>query len=215
MIIIMRTEATFLRFSEFYRPLGVLMILLLLLGLCACSAAAPDGAASPTAAPAESPEEGSDPAAQGSWTCPVDIGGEVSAALGFDLRPWLSAPLRAELRLTFSPDGACTLTRDEGVCADALREALAACLRELQEQEAGESLGGLTLADLLGADPNDCAAALCDELLAPPETTGGRYDAEGGEIRWNGGFVSPLRWEQGALRIETPDGESRLFSPAN
>lgn len=211
----MGTEAIFLRFSRLSRPLGALMILLLLLGLCACSAAAPGNVPSPTAAPVEPPEDGSDPAAQGNWTSPVDIGGNVSAALGFDLRPWLSSPLRAQLRLTFSPDGACTLTRDESVCADALRGALAACLRELQEQEAGESLGGLALADLLGADPNDFAAALCDELLAPPETTGGRYDAERGEIRWNGGAVSPIRWEQSAMRIETPDGESRLFSPAD
>ena len=211
----MGMEAIFLRFSAFSRPLGALMILLLLLGLCACSAAAPDNAPSPTAAPESAAQGDADPVLQGSWTSPVDIGSEVSAALGFDVRPWLSAPLRAELRLTFSPDGACTLTRDESVCADALRGALAACLRELQEQEAGESLGGLALADLLGADPNDFAAALCDELLAPPETTGGRYDGERGEIRWNGGAVSPIAWEQGALRIETPDGESRLFSPAD
>lgn len=210
----MGTEAIFLRYCCRSRAFCALILLILVFSLCACSADAPSSPA-PDAAPTGTAPEDADPVFQGNWTSPVDIGGEVSAALGFDLRPWLSSPLRAQLRLTFSPDGSCMLTRDEGVCADALRGALAACLRELQEQEAGESLGGLALADLLGADPNDCAAALCDELLAPPETTGGRYDAERGEIRWNGGAVSPIAWEQGALQLQTPDGESRLFSPAD
>ena len=210
----MGTEAIFLRYCCRSRAFCALILLILVFSLCACSAAAPSSPA-PDAAPAGTAPEDADPVLQGNWTSPVDIGGNVSAALGFDLRPWLSSPLRAQLRLTFSPDGACTLTRDESVCADALRGALAACLRELQEQEAGESLGGLALADLLGADPNDFAAALCDELLPAPTVTAGRYDADRGEIRWNGGTVSAVIREDSALRIAAPDGEALLFSPAD
>ena len=215
MIIIMRTEAIFLRFCKLCRPLGVLMILLFHLGLCACSSAARSPSSVPTAAPDRPPESGPDPILRGSWICPVDIGGEVSAALGFDLSPWLSAPLQAELRLEISAEGGCTLTRDDGVCAAALRDALASCLRELQEQEAGSSLGGLALAEALGADPQDFAAALCDELLSPPAVTAGRYDAERGEIRWNGGAVSPILREDDSLRLAPPDSDELLFSPAD
>ncbi len=211
----MWTEAIFLRFCKLRRPLGALMILLLLLGLCACSSAAPTPAPAPTAAPESRPETGPEPVLPGRWTCPVDIGGEVSAALGFDLRPWLSAPLLAELRLEIGAEGGCTLTRDDRACAEELREALAACLRELQEQENGQALGGLALAEALGADPNEFAAALCDELLPAPTVTAGRYDAEHGEIRWNGGAVSAVIREDSALRIAVPDGEALLFSPAD
>ena len=114
----MWTEAIFLRFCKLRRPLGALMILLLLLGLCACSSAAPSPAPAPTAAPESRPETGPEPVLPGRWTCPVDIGGEVSAALGFDLRPWLSAPLLAELRLEIGAEGGCTLTRDDRACAE-------------------------------------------------------------------------------------------------
>ena len=211
----MWTEAIFLRFCKLRRPLGTLMILLLLLGLCACSSAAPSPAPAPTAAPESRPETGPEPVLPGRWTCPVDIGGEVSAALGFDLRPWLSAPLLAELQLEIGAEGGCTLTRDDRACAEELREALAACLRELQEQENGQALGGLALAEALGADPNEFAAALCDELLPAPTVTAGCYNAEHGEIRWNGGAVSAVIREDSALRIAVPDGEALLFSPAD
>lgn len=207
----MWTEAIVLRSCSRSRALGALILSILLLGLCACSHPAPAVEAAPTAAPEQAP----DSALQGRWTASVDIAGEVSAALGFDLRPWLSAPLRAELRLEIGADGTCTLTRDEGVCADKLREALAACLRELQEQESGEPLGGLTLAKALGADPQDFAAALCDELLAPPAAIAGRYDKTGGELRWNGGAVSPVRREGEALRLAPPELDELLFSPAD
>jgi hypothetical protein len=45
--------------------------------------------------------------------------------------------------------------------------------------------------------------------------TAGRYDAEHGEIRWNGGAVSAVIREDSALRIAAPDGEALLFSPAD
>ena len=122
----MRTEAIFLRFCKLRRPLGVLVILLLL-GLCACSSAAPSPSPVPAAALESTPEAGPDSVLQGRWTCPVDIGGEVSAALGFDLSPWLSAPLLAELRLEIGREGGCSLTRDDRACGAALREALRAC----------------------------------------------------------------------------------------
>ena len=203
-----------MRFCKLRRPLGVLVILLLL-GLCACSSAAPSPSPVPAAAPESTPEAGPGPALQGSWTSPVDIGGEVSAALGFDLSPWLSAPLLAELRLEIGREGGCSLTRDDRACGAALRESLAACLRDLQEQEAGMSLGGLALAEALGADPQDFAAALCDELLAAPTVTAGRYDAGRGEIRWNGGAVSRVLREGNMLRLAPPDSDELLFSPAD
>ncbi|MGX8692367.1 MAG: hypothetical protein ACSW8E_01235 [Clostridia bacterium] len=193
------------------RALSALILSILLLGLCACSYTVIESDSAPNAAPEQSPE----PALQGRWTASVDIGGDLSSALGFDLRPWLRSPLRAELRLEIGADGACTLTRDEGVCADTLREALAACLRELQERESGESLGGLALAEALGADPQEFAAALCDELLPPPAVTAGRYDGSSGEIRWNGGAVSPVRREGEALRFAPPAFDEMLFSPAD
>ena len=211
----MRTEAIFLRFCSRFRAFCALTLLIILLGLCACSSAASSSAPAPAAEPESTPEAGPSPALQGSWTSPVDIGGEVSAALGFDLRPWLSAPLLAERRLEIGAEGGCTLTRDDRACAETLREALAACLRELQEQEDGQPLGGLALAEALGADPNEFAAALCDELLPAPTVTAGRYDADRGEIRWNGGAVSPVVREGGSLRLAAPDGEPLLFSPAD
>lgn len=205
----MWTEAIFLRSCSRSRALGALVLSVLLLGLCACSFTVTEIESAPSAAPELSPEL----PLQGRWTGSVDVGGELFAALGFDLRPWLSSPLQAELRLEIGADGACTLTRDEGACAETLRPALAACLQELQEQEDGESLSGLALAEALGADPQEFAAALCDELLAPPSVIAGRYDEDRGEIRWNGGAVSAVRREGEALRLAPPDLDELLFSP--
>ena len=200
-----------MRFDSRRRALCALILLIILCGLCACSVTVTEIESAPSAAPEQTPE----PGLRGRWSGAVDIGDGLSAALGLDLRPWLSAPLQAELRLVIGEDGACTLTRDESFCAAPLREALAACVRELQEQESGESLGGLALAEALGADPNDFAAALCDELLAPPSVLRGHYDDAAGEIRWNGGAVSTVVREGGALLLTPPGAEETLFSPAD
>lgn len=207
----MWTEAIFLRFDSRRRALCALILLIWLCGLCACSVTVTEIGSEPTAAPEQTP----DPVLRGRWKGSAEIGSGLSAALGLDLSPWLSAPLAAELRLEIGADGACTLTRDEGVCAAQLREALAACVRELQEQEVGEALGGLALAKALGADPQELAAALCDELLSPPSVLRGRYDDAAGEIRWNGGAVSPVLREGGALRFTPPGADETLFSPAD
>ena len=187
------------------------MMLLVLLGLCACSAPAP----APTPAPTAVPEETPVPALNGRWTGSLDIGGDVSSALGFDLTPWLEAPLQAALRLEIRQEGACVLTRDDAACAPALRAALAACVRSLQEQEAGEALGGLALAEVLGADPNEFAASLCDELLPAAVVTGGRYDADRGEILWPDGDAWSLFSDGSALHVALPDSDELLFSPAD
>ncbi len=200
-----------MRFSSLCRAFGAWMILLMLLGLCACSAPSP----APTPAPTAAPEETPTPALSGRWTSSLDIGEELSAALGFDLTPWLEAPLTAELRLEIRPDGTSTLTRDDASCAPALRAALAACVSEMQAQEDGEALSGLALAEALGADPNDFAAAICDELLLLPVVTAGRYDDAHGEILWNDGAVWPLVLGDGALRVALPDSGELLFSPAD
>ena len=66
-------------------------------------------------------------------------------------------------------------------------------------------LGGLALAEALGADPNDFAAALCDELLPPPFARQGRLNGERSAITWADGSFSPLREEDGALWLSLPD----------
>ena len=196
------------------RALCAVILFLFLFSLCACTAAAPSASPAPSA-PTAAPEEAPIPALSGRWTGSLDIGSEVSAALGFDLTPWLEQPLTAVLRLEILSDGVCTLTRDDAACAPALRAALAACVRSLQEQEDGEELSGLALAEALGADPNDFAAALCDELLSAASVTSGRYVADRSEIVWRNGSIWPLAPENGALRVALPDTDELLFSPAD
>lgn len=181
----------------FFRPsrvLCALLILILTLGLCACTGTGFSGAASPTEEPAETPR----PVFSGSWTAYLDIGDEVMAALGFDLTSELPAPLLAEYRLDVRADGACTLTRNDAACAAVLRPVLADFVRRLQAEESAEELGGLALAEALGADPNEIAAALCDELFAPPLVKSGRYDDGQKAVTWDDGSVSPLAFEGSA-----------------
>lgn len=205
----MWTEAIFLRFAVRWRAVCALLLILSL--LCACAANESGGESRPAEAQTGAPSS----VFSGRWTGLLDIGDEVSRSLGFDLSPWLSAPLLCELRLDVSPDGGCTLTRDDGACAAVLRAALALCVRELQEQESGEALSGLALADALGADPNDLAAALADELLPPPTVTAGRYDAAQDAILWDGGAVSPLSRTEDSFSLPLPELGEPVFYPAD
>lgn len=205
----MWTEAIFLRVTARGRALCALLLILTL--LCACTVTEISGEPRPAETEAVTPE----PVFSGRWTGLFDIGDEVSRSLGLDLSPWLSAPLLAELRLEVSPDGGCTLTRDDRACAPVLREALVACVRELQEQESGEALAGLALAEALGADPNDLAAALADELLPPPAVTAGRYDAAQDAILWDSGAVSALARQSDAFSLPLPGLGEPVFYPVD
>ncbi len=178
------------------------LILILSLALAACTVTE----ISPETAPPETkaPRDG----LGGLWTAPFEAGGELMRALGFDLAPWLSEPLRGELRLSLNADGSCTLTRDYAPCAAVLRPALAACARELQQSESEERLSGLRLAQALGADPNDFAAALCDELLPPAETRQGRWSESPAELRWSGGGLSSFSLTADGLLLD-----GILYSP--
>lgn len=205
----MWTEAIFLLTKVRFRAILALILTVLTLTLCACAAGERPAAPTPTPAP-----ENTAPAVlHGRWTGSLDVGRELTAALGIDLSPWLDAPLLAELRFALDEEGRCTLAVDYSACEAALRPALAACVRELQEQESGEALSGLALAEALGADPNDLAAALCDELLPPTDTRSGRFFADRAEITWRDGGVSSLREEDGALWLTLPDRGEIHFVP--
>ena len=191
--------------SPLLRALCALMMLFLLAGLCACSMTE---IPSETAAPTD--ESGRDPYS-GAWIGNFEVGDELMQGLGFDLRERLAWPLEAELRLELEADGRCRLLCDYAPCRGLLEPAIAEAVRELQEQESGESLSGLALAEALGADPYDFAAALCDELLPPTTSRSGRLNGDKTQITWADGSVSPLRAEDGALWLFLPEhGEVRL-----
>lgn len=174
--------------------LSAALALVLLLALCACGAEEPP-AEEPTPTPGPSLENG------GVWSGYFNAGDELMRALGVDLTPWLSGPLLGELRLTVDRGGSAFLSVDYDACAPALRAALEACLRELQAEESGEDLKGLALAEALGGDPAEMAAAICDELTPPYEVRSGRLNDAKTEIIWAGGAVSALREEAAGLRL--------------
>ena len=192
-----------------FRAFCALILAVLSLALCACAADEIPAAVSPV----PTPESSAPTVLHGSWTGSCDVGAELMPALGIDLSPWLSEPLLATLRFELDEDGACALFLDYGSCEAALRQAIEACVRELQEQEAGEPLGGLALAEALGADPNDLAAALCGELLPPGRARSGRFSADRAEIVWQDGSVSALREEAGALWLTLPPWGEICFAP--
>ena len=182
------------------------LILLILLALSACAAGK---STAETPAPEESPSDTLSGVQVGS----ADVGNELMRALGVDLSDYLAAPLEASLRLDLDEAGRCTLRCDYGSCREALQQALLAFVLDLQEQEAGEALSGLPLAEALGADPNDFAAALCDELLPPPATRAGRLSGDGSAVTWSDGSVSPLRAAEGALWLSLPGWGEVSFRP--
>ncbi len=181
---------------------ALIWILSLALAACTVTEISPEPAPPETAAPRDG--------LGGLWTAPFEAGDELMHALGFDLSPWLSEPLRGELRLTLNADGSAALTRDHAPCAAVLRPALAQCVRELQQSESAEALSGLKLAKALGADPNDFAAALCDELLPPAGTRTGRWSETAGELRWDDGGLSSLVLTEDGLLLD-----GILYSPMN
>lgn len=198
----MWTEAIPLLTNYPLRAICAAIAVFLLLGLCACTVTE---ISDPSAEPAPPTEAGDFIASlRGRWTGSYDVGDAVMRELGIDLTSRLRAPLLAEAALRFDPDGRCEFTGDARACAVLLRPVIADYVRELQESEAGESLSGLKLAEALGADPNDFADALCDELLPPPLSLGGRLDAGRGVILWDSGEISTLSEEYGALRVILP-----------
>ena len=182
------------------------LILLFLFVLSAC-------AAGKSTAETPAPEENQPDTLSGVRFGSADVGDELMRALGVDLSDYLAAPLEATLRLDLDEAGRCTLRCDYGSCRETLQQALLAFILELQEQEAGGSLSGLPLAEALGADPNDFAAALCDELLPPPATRAGRLSGDGSAVTWSDGTVSPLRAADGVLWLSLPDWGDVSFQP--
>ena len=175
--------------------LSAALAILLLAGLCACGGKEEELPPEETPVPPPRLETG------GTWAGWFDAGDELMRALGVDLTPWLSGPLLGELRLTVDRGGSAFLSVDYDACAPALRAALEACLRELQAEESGEDLKGLALAEALGGDPAEMAAAICDELTPPYEVRSGRLNDAKTEIVWAGGSVSALREEAAGLRL--------------
>lgn len=193
------------------RACRAVIAVFLIFSLSACASGG-----GPAPAPAETPAPSAEPLPEDvrRWSGSFDPGEELAAALGFDLSPWLAAPLQASLQLALDEDGRCTLDGDYAACAPALRAALSACVRELQEQEAGASLNGLALAESLGGDPNDIAAALCDELLPQPFRMSGRFSADRTWIDWDAGGSSEVRTEDGVLCFTLPGRGEVSLRPA-
>lgn len=189
------------------RALCALMILLILPGLCACSVTEIDTEPAST-------EKAASETLYGIWDGSFDAGDELMRELGFDVSDKLSAPLTGGLRLEIDYEGRCSLRCSYGSCREPLQQAIAGAVRELQEQEAGEPLSGLALAEALGADPNDFAASLCDELLPPTETRSGRLSGDKTQIIWADGAVSAIRAEDGALWLFLPERGELCLRPA-
>ena len=63
----------------------------------------------------------------------------------------------------------------------------------------------------LGADPNDLAAALCDELLPPPFRFSGRLSDDLTQLVWDKGGSCAVVTDNGMLRFTLPGrGEAYL-----
>ncbi len=204
----MWTEAILLRIISRSRALCALIALIWLLPLAACGGSEPAPEVTEPPVPDITAE-----ARDSRWTLRYDARDELLRRLGFD--PGVSVELPVSLTLTVSDDGRCVFTADYSACGGPLRAALSEYLRAIQSEESGRDLSGEALAESLGGDPAEIAAALADEALPPETPQTGRLSDAGDAIVWDDGSRSALRAEAGGLRIELLLQGSVLLSPAD
>ena len=204
----MWTEAILLRILPRSRALCALIALILLLPLAACGRPGPEPAATEAPGPEPAVE-----ARDSRWTLRCDARDELLRRLGFD--PGVSGELPASLTLTVSDDGRCVFTADYSACGEPLRAALTEYLRAIKSEETGRDLSGTALAEALGGDPDEIAAALVDEILPRSAPQTGRISAAGDAIDWDDGSRSALRTEAGGLWIELPLLGTVFLSPTD